>query len=129
MWLSPVTFLLWSGPKGSGKTTLLRSIMRDRNSHNCVRIDCAAARLTDTSGATVRNVYLSQLCVCLSCAGMTCMRCLVIHVTQDTGSTFLDVLERAIGFWPSFSTITEFSAYFESFFPMKKNGTGRSIDA
>ena len=84
-----------SGPKGTGKTTLVRSIMKGRPF--CVRIDCAAARLTDNSGTT------------------------------DSGSTFLDILERAVGFAPSFSALTTFTAYFESFFPMKKNVLSSSL--
>ena len=96
--------------------------MRDRKSLNCVRIDCAAARLTDTSGSTVRVVLFRTASRLPLFASLAYSFVRILLVTQDTSSTFLDVLERAIGFWPSFSTITEFSAYFESFFPMKKNG-------
>lgn len=74
---------------------MLRALMDGRPL--CVRIDCASARLTDpTSGQTQSQ-------------------------SDVTTSTFIDNLENALSFSPSFSAITNLTSYIESFFPMKRN--------
>jgi hypothetical protein len=116
----PDSVFLLTGPSGTGKTSMLQSLMDGRAL--CLRIDCAKAGLTSESGAVMETSFVDQL---------VCDLFIVPAVSLVSVFNFLLLFrllqERSLNFWPSFSAITNLTAYFESFFPMKRNTMSSSI--
>ena len=65
-------------------------------------------------GSIIKNILNKRrLCLTIDCSKES-------NIVKPDANTFIDDLERSVGFYPTLSSLTSLISYIETFLPMKK---------